>query len=533
MSDLYVDIIHTDSIVPKSGAFIDISNVSQSLIGVVNASSYGTSGTQAAIQAAIDYLNGSNGTIYLTPDTWIITSNLEIPDNVNLYIEFGALVHINDNITLTVSGPISAGPYRLFTWTNLGEVVLENGQTVYAEWWGAKGDGTTQDTNAFNAAMDALTGGGTIRLLNKTYIVDTLTKWYYGIRMIGESMYSSILKSYSGNTVIELTNLGLTAFEMGNFCIQGNGGSGHGIYVHDNSWAPSDYYIHDMRILNCGGKGYYALEGFTQKLRNIFIDNCGDNAIEGKFNNTSTLENIYVGAVAAGKVGYRIYSSPLMISCNGINSGDYWGEFGLNVADGDSETVYSQPVMINCNVEDFEVIGIKCHSGSAPYMLRVTFLGHGTANLKAMELNNSPNIVPTWQGVNFDYKAGGSWSGGYAVHCVTGGPPCIQLNGNTSVGLTNYYSAGHEVALPNISSKYVVSYVQGIGLNAAQIGGSSNYMKVDDDGNMTFTGTAKITAAITPLSQADASASNNSIYYSTTQSKLVYKDSGGSVHTLY
>lgn len=36
-----------------------------------------------------------------------------------------------------------------------------------------------------------------------------------------------------------------------------------------------------------------------------------------------------------------------------------------------------------------------------------------------------------------------------------------------------------------------------------------------------------------PVSSADSSAPNNSIYYSTTQSKLVYKDSGGSVNNLY
>jgi hypothetical protein len=34
-------------------------------------------------------------------------------------------------------------------------------------------------------------------------------------------------------------------------------------------------------------------------------------------------------------------------------------------------------------------------------------------------------------------------------------------------------------------------------------------------------------------SLADASAANNSLYYSTTQSKLVYKDSSGTVTPLY
>lgn len=38
---------------------------------------------------------------------------------------------------------------------------------------------------------------------------------------------------------------------------------------------------------------------------------------------------------------------------------------------------------------------------------------------------------------------------------------------------------------------------------------------------------------ITPVSLADSAAANGTIYYSTTQSKLVYKDSVGVVHALY
>jgi hypothetical protein len=39
--------------------------------------------------------------------------------------------------------------------------------------------------------------------------------------------------------------------------------------------------------------------------------------------------------------------------------------------------------------------------------------------------------------------------------------------------------------------------------------------------------------SIKPASLADGDAANDSVYYSTTQSKLVYKDSGGSVNDLY
>lgn len=39
--------------------------------------------------------------------------------------------------------------------------------------------------------------------------------------------------------------------------------------------------------------------------------------------------------------------------------------------------------------------------------------------------------------------------------------------------------------------------------------------------------------AYIPFPQSDASAPNNSLYYSTTTNKLTYKDPSGSTHTLY
>jgi hypothetical protein len=45
--------------------------------------------------------------------------------------------------------------------------------------------------------------------------------------------------------------------------------------------------------------------------------------------------------------------------------------------------------------------------------------------------------------------------------------------------------------------------------------------------------TIDATGCINPASMADSAAANNSIYYSTTASKLVYKDAGGTVNNLY
>jgi hypothetical protein len=43
----------------------------------------------------------------------------------------------------------------------------------------------------------------------------------------------------------------------------------------------------------------------------------------------------------------------------------------------------------------------------------------------------------------------------------------------------------------------------------------------------------KSDGSIQPASMADSAATNNSIYYSTTASKLVYKDAAGTVNNLY
>ncbi|GAH32772.1 unnamed protein product, partial [marine sediment metagenome] len=88
--------------------------------------------------------------------------------------------------------------------------------------------------------------------------------------------------------------------------------------------------------------------------------------------------------------------------------------------------------------------------------------------------------------------------------------------------------------------------------------GNSNQIYMDTDGQVGF-GTSTVNDAVEvsgtvdstggyevdnsavidgdgffkPKSSADAAAPNNSIYYSTDASKLVYKDSGGTVNNLY
>jgi hypothetical protein len=96
----------------------------------------------------------------------------------------------------------------------------------------------------------------------------------------------------------------------------------------------------------------------------------------------------------------------------------------------------------------------------------------------------------------------------------------LLVNGNlgASGSVASFVNAG------NVASKVVV--VKGI---ASQTGSLQEWQ----NNAGTALSAVKADGSIQPASLADSAATNNSIYYSTTASKLVYKDSAGTVNNLY
>jgi|GEM_PF-4347601 hypothetical protein len=91
-----------------------------------------------------------------------ITYAYTIDDNVTLT---APKISINPNIpfaiattkTLTINGTLDAGLYQIFSCTGTGKVVFGAGavKEVYPEWWGAVGDGSTDDYTPCQAALTA------------------------------------------------------------------------------------------------------------------------------------------------------------------------------------------------------------------------------------------------------------------------------------------------------------------------------------------------------------------------------------------
>jgi hypothetical protein len=148
--------------------------------------------------------------------------------------------------------------------------------------------------------------------------------------------------------------------------------------------------------------------------------------------------------------------------------------------------------------------------------------------------NKTSNILTSGQfKSDFFVSAGGSGNL-LAFIAATG----VFLNENTSVDTYINYTGGDVIfgLYPKASNKkfqFVNDGSAKVGLSlklaASQ---SADAFEVLDSGGSVLMGIDAL-GAIKPASIANASAPNNSIFYSTTNSKLVYKDSGGTVNNLY
>ncbi len=108
-----------------------------------------TTTSSATLETFITAIGATPATLIIA-DTQTLTANLTVPSTVRLVISKpGAIAGA---FTLTVNGPLDAGIYQIFsssTTVVLGSYVLE----CYPEWWGAVGDGATDDTTPISSAL--------------------------------------------------------------------------------------------------------------------------------------------------------------------------------------------------------------------------------------------------------------------------------------------------------------------------------------------------------------------------------------------
>ncbi len=104
-----------------------------------------------------------------------VTGDVTVEKNILLRVFNGTKFNVAHTKTLTINGPIEAGPYQIFSWTASGAFDLSNCPTkdVYLEWWGAvpgNAQGSGADcTAAVHKAVDSIGQNQKIQLLQGWY----------------------------------------------------------------------------------------------------------------------------------------------------------------------------------------------------------------------------------------------------------------------------------------------------------------------------------------------------------------------------
>lgn len=124
----------------------------------------------ASINAAVA-AQGTNTVTLVVTSPMILTASLTVPSTISLLIINGGSIAKASTYTLTINGPLAAGPYEIFIGFSAGNVSFATLAAIRAvpQWWGALADSATDDTTAIQCALSA---ANEIYFPPGTYMVD-------------------------------------------------------------------------------------------------------------------------------------------------------------------------------------------------------------------------------------------------------------------------------------------------------------------------------------------------------------------------
>lgn len=143
------------------------------------------SNNYANLGAAVTDCN-SGATLLIRENNFAGGGNVTTGAACELNFDGTAMLTIGNGETVTINGMLSAGRHKIFDATGTGKVVLGKLVPVaYPEWWGAVGNGSTNDAAAINAGALALnTNKGTLSFSNRVYEVDSRINAYQDVSYV-------------------------------------------------------------------------------------------------------------------------------------------------------------------------------------------------------------------------------------------------------------------------------------------------------------------------------------------------------------
>lgn len=269
-------------------------------------------------------INGADAEIWFKNGTCKISSSITIPSNVKLVFLKGGMLSPDSTKVITINGSIEAGLYQIFTGS--GSITgSPKVKEIYPEWFGAVGDGVTNDTLAIQNAINFLPlKGGIVQLQSKDYYITNLT-----------FPKSSVCRK------IIFKGKGLQATRLYSYATSGNAISAIGT-VSDRCWFEmEDFTLDNNGSANVNGIHFEYNQSYS-KIQNIYVRQFYDNIKIGT-NWVICLENVY--SQSALNDGFTYGSGAVLTTINIIG-----GAFSENANNNIKISGHNNSIT-NCNIE--------------------------------------------------------------------------------------------------------------------------------------------------------------------------------------
>jgi len=235
---------------------------------------------------------------------------------------------------------------------------------VDVRWFGTRGDGVADDTEALqkaidHSATDDLSGPALYIPGGKYRITAPLIIRRQFFQMQGDGVWRTqiLFEGVTGGAIVAEPIKYLRPV-LRDFSLVGDAASGRGI---DFSKVFGEVYLGEFKNLCifAGDDGIYSIRFFSMVVDNVSAASYRGHSFRVACGPAVSWRNCYALRTGPGKAGYRLAGTIAMYSCNGLNEGDYWGVFGCDPSAADGfekdfpERNYPDVTLISCNVEDF------------------------------------------------------------------------------------------------------------------------------------------------------------------------------------
>lgn len=312
----------------------------------------GTTDDRAALATSDTSAVAASLPLMLAPGTYRVASDLTIASPV--WFTPGAILNPDSGVTVTLAGGIAASPpSKIFDHSAGGVVAVKRAMLLPIHWWGAVGDGVTDDTAAVVAAFTSAVkaGGGTVCVPAAHFRCDGQVQIptdggvlprMGNIRFIGVGFHSSgqdgattptegsILDlRYNGDPgQAKILTTGFGSLEMTGLTLTDNDGSGTSpffkttnttVHAHGNGVIGSP----DRHRTTCDQDAF--ILGGTNTPSAPDYDTTDNGPFQGY---GTVIEKNYFGRIRRGVLG-QTYAN-----ANVVQNNNFWNTCGSNLTDG-------------------------------------------------------------------------------------------------------------------------------------------------------------------------------------------------------